>query len=140
VALGEVADFVRDNRDLVESDVGRLVEVTEVLVRQQDALAETLDIAPDALGNLANTYNASSGTLETRADLNELSLPFPVLVCALARRTTSGKLPPDVEPACAELAEYDLHSPAEVITALQAGKPPPVPGLAVPAEPAGGAG
>jgi phospholipid/cholesterol/gamma-HCH transport system substrate-binding protein len=139
VALGEVADFVRDNRQLVESDVDRLVDVTEVLARQQDALAATLDIAPDALGNLADAYNASSGTLDTGADLNELTLPFPVLVCELARRTTSGKLPPDVEPACAELAENDAPSPAEVITALQAGKPP-VPGLAVPAETAGGAG
>jgi phospholipid/cholesterol/gamma-HCH transport system substrate-binding protein len=140
VALGEVAEFVRDNRDLVKSNVDRLVDVTEVLVRQQDALAETLDIAPDALGNLANAYNASSGTLDTRADLNELTLPFPVLVCELARRTTSGNVPEDVKPACDRLAEYDAPSPAEVITALQSGRPPPVPGLALPEEPPGGAG
>ena len=140
IALGEVADFVRDNRELVESNVDRLVDVTEVLVRQQDALAETLDVAPDALGNLSNSYNASSGTLDTRADLNELSLPFPVLACELARRTTSGNVPEDVKPACDRLAEYDAPSPAEVITALQAGQPPPVPGLALPEEPSGGGG
>jgi len=140
IALGEVADFVRDNRELVESNVDRLVDVTEVLVRQQDALAETLDVAPDALGNLSNSYNASSGTLDTRADLNELSLPFPVLACELARRTTSGSVPEDVKPACDRLAEYDAPSPAEVITALQAGQPPPVPGLALPEEPSGGGG
>jgi phospholipid/cholesterol/gamma-HCH transport system substrate-binding protein len=141
IALGEVADFVRDNRELVESNVDRLTDVTAVVVDQRKALAEVLDVAPAALGNLSNGYNGSSGTLDTRANINELTLPIPVLVCELARRTTGGILPPELEEACSTLAPVldglvPLPSAAEVITALQSGQLPPVPGLALPIEPA----
>lgn len=137
IALGEVADFVRDNREILDSNVDRLTEVTAVLVRQQDALAETLDIAPAALGNLANTYNASSGTLDTRANINELTLPIPVLACTLLQRgAPDGVIPDDsLREPCARLGGIPLPSPAEVITSLQNGQPPPVPGLALPVEP-----
>jgi phospholipid/cholesterol/gamma-HCH transport system substrate-binding protein len=138
IALGDVAAFVRDNREILGSNVDRLTEVTAGLVRQQDALAETIDLAPAGLGNLANTYNASSGTLDTRADINELSLPIQVLACELVRRGAPGGVIPDAELAavCAQIAQIPLPSPAEVITALQSGQPPPVPGLALPMDPA----
>jgi phospholipid/cholesterol/gamma-HCH transport system substrate-binding protein len=141
IALGEVADFVRDNRELVGSNVDRLTDVTAVLVDQRNALAEVLDVAPAALGNLALAYNGASGTLDTRANINELTLPVPVLVCELVRRGTPDGLPTGLADACGTLAPVldgavPLPSPAEVITALQSGKPPPVPGLALPTEPA----
>ncbi len=141
VALGEVADFVRDNRAALESNVDRLTEVTGVLVKQQQALSEVLDVAPGALSNLANTYNGSSGTLDTRADINELTLPPAVLVCELLRRGTPQNVPATVSAMCGRLEPVlsgaaPLPSAAEVITALQAGQPPPVPGLAVPVVPA----
>ncbi|TQM15448.1 MCE family protein [Pseudonocardia kunmingensis] len=141
IALGEVAEFVRDNRELVGSNVDRLTDVTAVLVDQRNALAEILDVAPAALGNLALAYNGASGTLDTRANINELTLPVPVLVCELVRRGTPDGLPTGLASACGKLAPVldgavPLPSPAEVITALQSGKPPPVPGLALPTEPA----
>lgn len=139
IALDDVAGFVRDNREILASNVDRLTEVTEVLVRQKKALAETLDVGPAALGNLANTYNAASGTLDTRADINELTFPPAALACLLAERASSGELPPDLATTCAELSKVQFPSAAEVITALQAGQPPPVPGLALPTEPDGGA-
>ncbi|MHA6624480.1 MCE family protein [Pseudonocardia sichuanensis] len=141
IALGEVAEFVRDNRELVGSNVDRLTDVTAVLVDQRNALAEILDVAPAALGNLALAYNGASGTLDTRANINELTLPIPVLVCELVRRGTPKELDVGLAAACGKLAPVldgavPLPSPAEVITALQSGKPPPVPGLALPTEPA----
>jgi len=139
IALADVADFIRDNREILSSNVDRLTEVTEVLVRQKKALAQTLDVAPAALGNLANTYNAASGTLDTRADINELTFPPAALACLLAERASPGDLPPDLATTCAELSTVQFPSAAEVITALQAGKPPPVPGLALPTEPGPGA-
>ena len=137
IALGEVADFVRDNRELVKSNVDRLTDVTEVVVDQRKALAEVLDVAPTALGNLALAYNGSSGTLDTRANLNELSMPIPALVCELLRR--SGPVPPELATACGKLAPVldglvPLPTAAEVITSLQNGQLPPVPGLALPTE------
>lgn len=141
VALGEVAVFVRDNRAALATSVDRLTDVTAVLVGQQQALAETLDVAPAALGNLANAYNGSSGTLDTRANINELTLPPLVLVCELLERGTPealADLPLTVADACAALGpieELPLPSAAEVITSLQAGEVPDVPGLALPESP-----
>jgi len=137
IALGEVADFVKDNRDLVKSNVDKLTDVTEVVVDQRKALAEVLDVAPLALGNLALAYNGASGTLDTRANINELTMPIPALVCELLRR--NGGIPAELTDACGTLAPVldglvPLPSAAEVITALQSGQPPPVPGLALPTE------
>ncbi|GAA2550181.1 MCE family protein [Pseudonocardia hydrocarbonoxydans] len=143
IALGEVAVFVRDNREILASNVDRLTEVTGVLVGQQRALAETLDTAPNALSNLANAYNGSSGTLDTRANINELTLPPLVLICELLERGTPealAELPVGVADACEALGPLEalpLPSAAEVITSLQAGEVPPVPGLALPTAPAG---
>ncbi len=141
IALGEVADFVRDNRASLQSNVDKLTDVTAVLVKQQKALAEILDIAPAGLSNLANTYNGSSGTLDTRADVNELSLPPIVLICQALKRGTPADLPPDLADTCSQLepvlsGAVPLPSAAQVITALQSGQAPPVPGLALPTDPA----
>ena len=65
-ALEEVAAFVRTNSDLVTVNVDRLADVTLALVQERSALAEVLDVAPAALGNLARAYNPDYGTLDTR--------------------------------------------------------------------------
>jgi phospholipid/cholesterol/gamma-HCH transport system substrate-binding protein len=141
VALGEVAVFVEDNRESLRSSVDRLTEVTGVLVDQQRALAETLDVAPAALGNLANAYNGSSGTLDTRANINELTLPPIVLVCELLERGNpvpdAPVVPEVISSTCGDLGgvldgTVPLPSAADVITALQAGETPQVPGLTLP--------
>jgi phospholipid/cholesterol/gamma-HCH transport system substrate-binding protein len=66
IALADVTTFVRDNRAALESNVDALADITTVLVRQQQAIAEILDVAPLAVNNLNLSYNARSGTLDTR--------------------------------------------------------------------------
>lgn len=66
IALGEVATFVRDNRDELTANVSDLASITGVLVKQRSALEEFLDVAPTALSNLQLAYNPDSGTLDTR--------------------------------------------------------------------------
>lgn len=137
IALGDVSRFVQDNREAIRSNVTRLTEVTEVLVRQRDALAEISDVAPTGLGNLMNTYDAASGTLGVRMNVNELSSPPILFVCELLRRGTPPELPPAVSDLCLRLepvisGAVPLPAPSDVITALQNGQPPPVPGLALP--------
>ncbi|MFD1051115.1 MCE family protein, partial [Kibdelosporangium lantanae] len=63
-ALDSVQQFISANRDKLKSNVDKLATITKVLVDERGALAETLDIAPLALSNLVNAYNASSGTLD----------------------------------------------------------------------------
>jgi virulence factor Mce-like protein len=81
-ALGEVATFVQTNTSLLTTNVDRLADVTLVLVQQRQALAEVLDVAPAALGNVAHAYNPDYGTLDTRD--NSLGSTAPeVVVCQL---------------------------------------------------------
>ncbi|HEX6970190.1 MAG TPA: MCE family protein [Micromonosporaceae bacterium] len=65
-ALADITGFVRDNRTALTDNVAALADVSGVLVRQQRALIEVLDLAPLALSNLNLVYNPRSGTLDTR--------------------------------------------------------------------------
>ena len=65
-ALDDVARFIRDNRDILRTDVRKLANITDILVRQRRAVTEFTNVAPLALGNLTNSYNARSGTLDVR--------------------------------------------------------------------------
>jgi phospholipid/cholesterol/gamma-HCH transport system substrate-binding protein len=65
-ALGEVASFVKDNRDNLTANVRDLASVTSVLYKQRRAIREILDVSPTALSNLQLAYNSRSGTLDTR--------------------------------------------------------------------------
>jgi phospholipid/cholesterol/gamma-HCH transport system substrate-binding protein len=67
-ALGEVNRFVRDNRAVLGRNISGLNRVTDILVRQRDALDEILHVAPLALNNLTMTYNPQTGTLDTRSN------------------------------------------------------------------------
>jgi virulence factor Mce-like protein len=88
--LTAVQDFIAKNHDRVKSNVDKLASVTKVLVDQRAALAEILDVAPVALGNVANSYNAASGTLDARANLNELTQPPLVMICNMLKQTPAG--------------------------------------------------
>ena len=72
VALDEVGGFVRQNRDILGTDIRGLNRFARVLVRQRAALDETLRIAPLALNNLLLTYNPDTGTLDTNANIGNL--------------------------------------------------------------------
>jgi ABC-type transporter Mla subunit MlaD len=124
-----VQGFIKDNRTVIKSNVDKLASITQVLVKQRAALAETLDVAPLALGNLQNSYNAASGTLDTRADINELNQPPIVLVCKLIQSIEPGKVPLALSQACKQLepvltGALPLPTPAEALTSLNAGKLP----------------
>jgi virulence factor Mce-like protein len=102
-ALGQVATFVQQNTALLTTNVDRLADVTLTLVQQRSALAEVLDVAPAALGNVSRAYNPTYGTLDTRD--NSLGSTDPeVVVCQLLG--TAGRL---------QLAGVDLTTVTEVL-------------------------
>jgi phospholipid/cholesterol/gamma-HCH transport system substrate-binding protein len=140
-ALADVSAFVEDNRSALKSNVDGLTDVTATLVDQQKALTEVLDVAPVAINNLVNTYNGSSGTLDTRPDINELTSPPLLTICTLLTRAAPADVPPTVATLCDAAGPLTsgalpLPSAAQVLTALYAGQTPPVPGLALPTTPA----
>ncbi|WP_435975326.1 MCE family protein [Streptomyces sp. Qhu_M48] len=78
-ALAQVKTFIKDNRGELKKNVDRLVPLTQTLVDQRASLAEALDVAPLAAGNLVNAYNKDTRTLDGRANLNEISMGGPLL-------------------------------------------------------------
>ena len=96
-ALEDVAAFVRTNSDLVTVNVDRLADVTLALVQQRSALAEVLDVAPAALGNLARAYNPDYGTLDTR-DNSLGAANAEVVVCGALFQAGRLTLEPDLRP------------------------------------------
>lgn len=132
VALELVHGFIEQNRGGIRANVDHLRGVTQALVDQRAALAEVLDVAPLGAGNLINTYDPASGTLRTRNNINELSNPPILMVCKLLQQGTPKQLPPVLADTCGRLAPVldgtaPLPAPAETMTALQQGKPPPLP-------------
>jgi phospholipid/cholesterol/gamma-HCH transport system substrate-binding protein len=97
VGLGDVATFVRENRDILGKNIQHINRVAKVLVKQRVALDETLKDAPVALNNLALTYNPQAGTLDTNANLgelvNQITSDPATLVCGFLSQTDkSGQL------------------------------------------------
>ncbi|MFC4001583.1 MCE family protein [Prauserella oleivorans] len=128
--LYSVKDFIESNRGRIKSNVDKLASVTRVLVDQRAALAETLDIAPLALSNLVHSYNASSGTLDARPNMNELTQPPLAMICGLLKQT------PEALDAVGQLCDsvagivegvVPLPSLAQSVNALNQGKLPPLP-------------
>jgi phospholipid/cholesterol/gamma-HCH transport system substrate-binding protein len=100
-ALADVTAFVRDNRSALASNVSALADVTTVLVRQQRAIMDVLDVAPLALSNLNLAYNARSGTIDTRD--NALGPYDPAsFVCSLMVNLVPAK---DIPKVCFDLAQ-----------------------------------
>ncbi|WP_116051026.1 MCE family protein [Amycolatopsis palatopharyngis] len=129
-SLASVEEFIENNRGRVKSNVDKLASVTRVLVEQRAALAEILDIAPVALGNVANTYNASSGTTDSRSNLNELTQPPIVMICNFLQQTPEAL--DLIGDACGDIAPLldgtvPLPSVAQTIQALESGELPPLP-------------
>ncbi|MEI4270110.1 MCE family protein [Klenkia sp. LSe6-5] len=81
-ALGQVATFVQQNSALLTTNVDRLAGITLTLVQQRSALAQVLEVAPAAIGNLAHAYNPDYGTLDTR-DNSLGSQNADIVVCQL---------------------------------------------------------
>lgn len=128
--LGLVQEFIDSHHDKLRTNVDNLASVTRVLVDQRSALAEILDVAPVGLGNVVNAYNGSSGTLDARANLNELTQPPIVMVCQLLKQTPGalaqvGNLCDSVEPILDGAVK--LPSAAQTVYALQHGEIPPLP-------------
>ena len=127
--LAMVQDFINSNHDRLRSNVDKLASVTKVLVDQRSALAEILDVAPVGLNNVVNAYNGSSGTLDARANINELTQPPLVVICGLLKQ--AGKLG-QVGTLCDSVAgildgTVALPSVAQTVHALQKGEAPPLP-------------
>ena len=131
-SLGDVQQFVADNKSGLESNVGKLASLTKVLVDQRAALAEVLDIAPTGATNFINSYDAASGTIAVRDNLNEITNPPILTVCRLISAGTPKQVPDALGTICKQLAPVldgalKLPTVPQVLNSLQNGQLPPLP-------------
>ncbi|MFI0484166.1 MCE family protein [Actinomadura sp. 9N215] len=69
--LRNVQRFVKDNRTELAANVRQLAQITGVLVKEKDSLAEILTAGPLAINNLARAYDPISGTIHTRDNFRQ---------------------------------------------------------------------
>jgi len=95
VAMQSITSFVQHNRHALSRNIKGLDAISKILVKQRDALSETLDVAPLALNNLYLTYNPATGTLDTRMNvgenLNQLSSDPATVLCSLLDQADTSK-------------------------------------------------
>jgi len=125
VALSEVSSFVHDNRAGLTTNLKQLASVTGTIAEQRDALAETLTNAPVAISNLQNAYNPDTGTLDTRANVNE-NLKLQNLLCSFITEggqpaslctTVNGALKP-IEDLLDQADKLGVKLPLDLLSAL----------------------
>ncbi|WP_116202104.1 MCE family protein [Amycolatopsis circi] len=131
-SLGDVKQFVADNKNGLSSNVAKLASLTKVLVDQRASLAEVLDIAPTGATNFINTYDAASGTIAVRDNLNEITNPPILTICRLISAGTPKPLPDTLGNICKKLAPVldgtlKLPSIPQALNSLQNGQLPPFP-------------
>jgi virulence factor Mce-like protein len=147
-ALGQVSSFIRDNRELVASNLRQLTDITQALVDERKALAEVIDVAPLGSSNYLGAYDSASASIAVRGVFTELHLPIGVLACTILQRY--GKQRPQLNPpvgqnvlsACVSLMQglnkvVPTPSPAQVLGDVQQGKLP-LPALPPASAPGGG--
>lgn len=81
--LRNVQRFVKDNRGELAANVRQLAQITGVLVKEKDALAEILTAGPLAVNNLARAYDPISGTIHTRDNFRQFH-DLADWICSLA--------------------------------------------------------
>lgn len=89
-ALGQVKTFIQDNRTRLRTSIAKLAPITQTLVDQRASLAELLDTAPLAADNVLAAYDPRHGTLDGRADINELSMGPNLATASTATTTAAG--------------------------------------------------
>lgn len=131
-SLGDVQSFVRENKDLLTSNVDKLAGITQVLVDQRAALAEVLDVGPTGMTNFINSYDAASGSIAIRYNGGEFTNPLVTTLCRLIKASTPAGVPATVSDVCQAIAPVvdgvaKAPSIPQLLADINSGKLPPLP-------------
>ncbi|MFE3293452.1 MCE family protein [Rhodococcus sp. NPDC059234] len=84
LAMGDVQRFVKENRESLTEQIGRLADATEVLVQKRPELEQVLHVAPNALANFNNIYAPAQGSLNGAFAASNAQNPI-TMVCGLVQ-------------------------------------------------------
>ncbi|HEY7009938.1 MAG TPA: MCE family protein [Jatrophihabitantaceae bacterium] len=119
-ALGQVADFVHTNAARAHTDIAGLRSLTQILVKEQASLNETLAVAPAALSNIVHAYQPDLGVIATRTNLD--SLADPATLCALLDPALIPGVPDTVKSAAGGLTAPLKKTCAQVLAKIPLGE------------------
>lgn len=85
-SLGQVETFVRENRELLVSNVDHLARIAQTLQSERDALNALLRTVPVALNDLNRVWDADNQSIRSRANLDQIVKDLDGAICdALVR-------------------------------------------------------
>lgn len=84
LAVDEVRDFVRDNRQVGIETARTTTDLLTVLAEQRDDIAQILHVAPTALSNLQGIYQPSQNAVISSLALTNFANPMQFICSALA--------------------------------------------------------
>ncbi|MEI2712948.1 MAG: MCE family protein [Nocardioides sp.] len=84
-ALGAVRGFVKEHRGDITAEIRDLTDVLDVLVKNKDSLATTLEKGPLGANNLAIGFDPKSGSMGSRVQLGPNIADADQLLCAIVQ-------------------------------------------------------
>lgn len=97
IAMREVRSLVKDSGPALTRNVAGLLDVTRTILKEEQALRETLNLAPVTLQNFIGTFDPQTSTLTARIAVNGTVTTDPSLVlCQLISSNGLGRLCPVV--------------------------------------------
>ena len=82
-AVGDVANFVADNREALGTTTDKLGSVSKALVDSLDDVKQTLHVLPNALQNFDNIYEPAHGSITGILTFNNFANPITFLCGAI---------------------------------------------------------
>jgi phospholipid/cholesterol/gamma-HCH transport system substrate-binding protein len=84
VAMAEIRSLVKDSGPALTRNVAGVLDVTRTLLKEEQALRETLNLAPVTLQNFIGTFDPQTSALTARIALNGTATTDPsLLLCQL---------------------------------------------------------
>ncbi|HSV37233.1 MAG TPA: MCE family protein [Nocardioidaceae bacterium] len=96
--VGKVERFVRTNRGSLRKTLVGLTDVASVVAKHQESLAQTLHVAPNALGNLVESYHQRQNAVAV--DLHAANVNSPGQLACGALGGAAGVSGPAAEKLC----------------------------------------
>lgn len=83
-SLGQVQQFIADNRGGMTDALTRLGDVTETLASHRDNIAQVLHTAPTALANLNNIYQPAQNSVVSALAMSNFANPVQFICSSIA--------------------------------------------------------
>jgi phospholipid/cholesterol/gamma-HCH transport system substrate-binding protein len=122
-ALGEVTNFIADNKKSLTSNVASLSRVTNVLVKDRDLLGKLIDIGAVGATNYTHVYDPASQSFDGRFAETDITETPAVFICSTLHAVVTDPKAPDCLTFLKSLGLGDLKLSAEQLQKMSTSQP-----------------